>query len=32
MKINISSESDEQIGGMDSLNCANIEFPGSDNV
>ena len=32
MKVNISSESDDNIGGMDSTNCANIEFPGSDNV
>ena len=32
MRVNFSKENDDNFGGMDSPNCANIEFPGSDNV
>jgi len=32
MSVSLSKENDDNFGGMDSPNCANIEFPGSDNV
>ena len=32
MRVNLSKENDDNVVGMDSPNCANIDFPGIDNV